>query len=133
MEIPDPLAYLIIFLTIISSTIQIINFTNNHWAYVKIVPWKRIANRTLNILRFIGVITGAGALVGIGMLAGSFLIDIGTTFLDRFASSFELFPLTPEIQMIVYGGALIVLVILLGYCLEKIGLGFRALGLYPRM
>ena len=140
MEIPDPVFYLVFILSGISSTMYIITFTYNHRSKIKFVsssminfvPWSKIANRTMRILRFIGFITAAGALVTMGMFVGSLALDGIDILADTYSEYFDSIIIPSEIHIGIYIIGFVILAILLGYFLTLSGSLFNALGMYPK-
>lgn len=66
MEIPDPLAYLMIAVTIISGIITILTFIHKCWPSIKIVPWKRVGKSISAVFW----VFGGFYLVFFGFIAG---------------------------------------------------------------
>lgn len=120
-------------LTSIYYSIKLGLYIKQSYPYIKtVLPWRKIGFKTINGLRFFGIIIGVGALVVSGMVFGSLLISGVTTLYENLPEDQKVSNLSPELSLLILIPIIIGFVILLGHFLTKIGEGFQSMHMFPK-
>jgi len=106
-------------LSCVSLILSILKFCGLDLKSFRVYPWKKIGLAMFSILKFFGVLVGAGGLIWFGMTIGNFGIMKAQVLYENLPMSLKILPLSGSMSLLISIPVLIVSFPLLGYFLEK--------------